>query len=41
MATLTSTYGLALGDLVKAKARAYNVNGYGTYSQDNVSGATI
>ena len=41
MSTLTSTYSLVFGDLVVARASAYNVNGWGLPSIPNTSGATI
>lgn len=40
MNTLTSTYSLALDDLIEVKVRAYNVRGWGSYSDPNTSGET-
>jgi hypothetical protein len=41
MSTLTSTYALLFGDLVIARASAYNLNGWSVTSVPNTSGATI
>lgn len=39
MNTLTSApYSLSLNTLIRAKVRAHNTNGYGSYSQPNIVG---
>ena len=38
---IASPYSLTYGVTVKAKAKAYNSNGWGSFSQPNVAGATI
>lgn len=40
-AYLISTYGFIVGELLQAKVRAYNINGWGAFSQLNVAGAYI
>lgn len=40
-AYLISTYGFQVGQLVQAKVRAFNINGWGGFSQINTSGAYI
>lgn len=40
-AYLISQYGFNIGEKVKARARAYNVNGWGTFSQLNTDGASV
>jgi Fibronectin type III domain len=38
MSTLTSSFGYAIGDLIRAKVRAMNSDGYGDYSSVNTAG---
>lgn len=38
---LVSTYGFAYGDLLQARVRAENTNGFSEYSDVNIAGATI
>ena len=40
-AYLIQTYEFVIGELVQARARAFNVNGWGNFSQLNIAGATI
>lgn len=38
---LVSTYGYSYGDVVLAKARAHNINGYGGYSSPNTASVSF
>lgn len=40
MSTLTTSYGYTIGDLIRAKVRAHNSDGYGDYSSVNSAGMT-
>jgi hypothetical protein len=41
MTDLYADLGLSVDDLIQAKVRAHNTNGYGEYSEINTSGSTI
>ena len=41
MATLISSYGYTYGDLLRARVRSHNSNGFGGYSSLNSAGATV
>jgi hypothetical protein len=41
MSILETDLGLDVDDLIQAKVRAHNANGFGDYSEINVSGSTM
>jgi hypothetical protein len=41
MSTIKTTTGLAIDASIRAKVRAHNSNGWGSYSELNTAGATI